>query len=121
MRARAHAGLSKYINKFTRFSGELFGLLIAVLFMQQAIKGVVLEFQARLACLALPRIPDRNVPLHDAQTWRSGSRRAVPCLRSRACASPTACFSSTHHHLFIPRRRSMPAHSRATHHKAARR
>lgn len=35
------AGLCQYINKFTRFSGELFGMLIAILFMQQAIKGVV--------------------------------------------------------------------------------
>ena len=26
------------LNKFTRFSGELFGMLITILFMQQAIK-----------------------------------------------------------------------------------
>lgn len=31
--------------RFTRFAGETFGALIAVLFMQQAIKGLVLEFQ----------------------------------------------------------------------------
>ncbi len=30
--------------RFTRLSGELFGFLIAVLFMQQAIKGTRLEF-----------------------------------------------------------------------------
>lgn len=35
------AGMCEYITKFTRFSGELFGMLIAILFMQQAIKGVV--------------------------------------------------------------------------------
>eukprot|EP00889_Picochlorum_renovo_P008908 jgi/Picre1/35938/NNA_003395.t1 len=34
-----------YINKFTRFAGEAFGALIAILFMQQAIKGLVEEFQ----------------------------------------------------------------------------
>ncbi|PUZ64251.1 hypothetical protein GQ55_3G129200 [Panicum hallii var. hallii] len=32
------------LNKFTRFSGELFGMLITILFMQQAIKGMVGEF-----------------------------------------------------------------------------
>ena len=35
-----------YIHNFTRFSGELFGLLIAVLFLQQGIKGLVMEFEA---------------------------------------------------------------------------
>lgn len=39
------AGVCKHITKFTRFSGELFGMLIAILFMQQAIKGVVQEFR----------------------------------------------------------------------------
>lgn len=34
-----------YINKFTRFAGELFGMLIAILFMQQAIKGLIDEFK----------------------------------------------------------------------------
>ncbi|XWS26943.1 hypothetical protein CRYUN_Cryun26dG0073600 [Craigia yunnanensis] len=34
------------INKFTRIAGELFGMLIAVLFIQQAIKGIVSEFEA---------------------------------------------------------------------------
>ncbi|ERN03269.1 hypothetical protein AMTRI_Chr02g262620 [Amborella trichopoda] len=40
------------INRFTRVAGELFGLLIAMLFMQQAITGVVEEF----------RIPRRENP-----------------------------------------------------------
>lgn len=31
-------GACKFIDKFTRFSGELFGMLIALLFLQQAIK-----------------------------------------------------------------------------------
>lgn len=33
------------INRFTRIAGELFGMLIAVLFIQEAIKGVVSEFE----------------------------------------------------------------------------
>ncbi|ONM36674.1 Boron transporter 4 [Zea mays] len=34
------------LNKFTRFAGELFVMLITVLFMQEAIKGMVGEFSA---------------------------------------------------------------------------
>ncbi|OIW15396.1 hypothetical protein TanjilG_15779 [Lupinus angustifolius] len=37
-------GACSIINRFTRIAGELFGLLIAMLFMQQAIKGLVEEF-----------------------------------------------------------------------------
>ncbi|KAF8401256.1 hypothetical protein HHK36_012188 [Tetracentron sinense] len=37
-------GACSIINRFTRVAGELFGLLIAMLFMQQAIKGLVDEF-----------------------------------------------------------------------------
>ncbi|GFY96996.1 HCO3- transporter family [Actinidia rufa] len=33
------------INRFTRIAGELFGMLIAVLFIQQAIKGLASEFE----------------------------------------------------------------------------
>ena len=36
----AVTGTCVYINQFTRFSGELFGGLIAVLFLQQAVKVV---------------------------------------------------------------------------------
>ncbi|TQE11511.1 hypothetical protein C1H46_002886 [Malus baccata] len=43
-------GACSIINRFTRVAGELFGLLIAMLFMQQAIKGLVDEF----------RIPERE-------------------------------------------------------------
>ncbi|GAB2293605.1 Boron transporter 4 [Dionaea muscipula] len=32
------------INRFTRVAGELFGMLISVLFIQQAIKGIISEF-----------------------------------------------------------------------------
>ncbi|XP_023002256.1 probable boron transporter 6 isoform X1 [Cucurbita maxima] len=34
------------ITKFTRVAGELFGMLIAVLFFQEAIKGLISEFKA---------------------------------------------------------------------------
>ncbi|XP_068641346.1 probable boron transporter 2 [Aristolochia californica] len=37
-------GACSIINRFTRVAGELFGLLIAILFMQQAIRGIVDEF-----------------------------------------------------------------------------
>ncbi|GAV63799.1 HCO3_cotransp domain-containing protein [Cephalotus follicularis] len=37
-------GACSIINRFTRIAGELFGLLIAMLFMQQAIRGAVEEF-----------------------------------------------------------------------------
>ncbi|XVE54361.1 hypothetical protein DITRI_Ditri03aG0074600 [Diplodiscus trichospermus] len=34
------------ITKFTRIAGELFGMLIAILFIQEAIRGMVSEFEA---------------------------------------------------------------------------
>lgn len=55
-------GASSIINRFTRIAGELFGLLIAMLFMQEAIKGLIDEF----------RIPGRESPtLTEFQpSWR---------------------------------------------------
>ncbi|KAK3194354.1 hypothetical protein Dsin_025664 [Dipteronia sinensis] len=55
-------GACSIINRFTRVAGELFGLLIAMLFMQQAIKGLVDEF----------RIPEReNIRLIEfIPSWR---------------------------------------------------
>ncbi|KAG6508767.1 hypothetical protein ZIOFF_034148 [Zingiber officinale] len=55
-------GACSIINRFTRLAGELFGLLIAMLFMQQAIKGLVDEF----------RVPKRDSPsaLEFAPSWR---------------------------------------------------
>eukprot|EP00249_Psilotum_nudum_P024874 c29315_g1_i1 orf=112-2220(+) len=38
-------GACSIVNRFTRVAGELFGMLIAVLFMQEAIKGAVEEFR----------------------------------------------------------------------------
>lgn len=58
-------GACSIINRFTRIAGELFGLLIAMLFMQQAIRGAVEEF----------RIPERENPNQTAfhPSWRFGN------------------------------------------------
>ncbi|CAI0470055.1 unnamed protein product [Linum tenue] len=60
--ALAILGACSIINRFTRLAGELFGLLIAMLFMQQAIKGLVDEF----------RIPEREDPesVQFIPSWR---------------------------------------------------
>ncbi|KAL5575635.1 hypothetical protein UlMin_017334 [Ulmus minor] len=42
------------INRFTRIAGELFGMLIAVLFIQESIKGMVSEFK-------VPKAEDPNL------------------------------------------------------------
>ncbi|GAA0151228.1 secondary carrier transporter [Lithospermum erythrorhizon] len=58
-------GACSIINRFTRVAGELFGLLIAMLFMQQAIRGLVEEFG----------IPQRENPNQAAflPSWRFGN------------------------------------------------
>ncbi|XVF54104.1 hypothetical protein PTKIN_Ptkin05aG0153900 [Pterospermum kingtungense] len=58
-------GACSIINRFTRVAGELFGLLIAMLFMQQAIRGVVEEFG----------LPQRENPDQTAlqPSWRFGN------------------------------------------------
>ncbi|EXB33250.1 Boron transporter 4 [Morus notabilis] len=48
------------INRFTRIAGELFGMLIAVLFIQEAIKGVVSEFE-------IPKAEDPNLEKYKFQ------------------------------------------------------
>ncbi|KAI3897245.1 hypothetical protein MKW92_010606 [Papaver armeniacum] len=48
----AISGACSIINRFTRVAGELFGLLIAMLFMQEAIRGIIDEF----------RVPSRENP-----------------------------------------------------------
>ncbi|XP_010533486.1 PREDICTED: boron transporter 1-like [Tarenaya hassleriana] len=55
-------GACSIINRFTRLAGEMFGLLIAMLFMQQAIRGVVEEFG----------VPQRENPDETAMqpSWR---------------------------------------------------
>ncbi|KAJ4843480.1 Boron transporter 4 [Turnera subulata] len=47
------------INRFTRIAGELFGMLITVLFLQQAVKGLIGEF---------------SIPEHDAHAESNGSQ-----------------------------------------------
>ncbi|TYH83728.1 hypothetical protein ES332_D02G151000v1 [Gossypium tomentosum] len=58
-------GACSIINRFTRVAGELFGLLIAMLFMQQAVRGIVEEFG----------IPHRENPEQTAlqASWRFGN------------------------------------------------
>uniref|UniRef100_A0A803Q4L9 Bicarbonate transporter-like transmembrane domain-containing protein n=1 Tax=Cannabis sativa TaxID=3483 RepID=A0A803Q4L9_CANSA len=58
----AALGACSLINRFTRLAGELFGFLIALLFMQEAIKGVVGEFY----------IPERENPnsIEYQPSWR---------------------------------------------------
>ncbi|KAL8215898.1 hypothetical protein R6Q57_022735 [Mikania cordata] len=58
-------GACSIINRFTRVAGELFGLLIAMLFMQQAIKGVVEEF-------GIPKSENPNL-LALQSSWRFGN------------------------------------------------
>ncbi|KAD4889009.1 hypothetical protein E3N88_21082 [Mikania micrantha] len=58
-------GACSLINRFTRVAGELFGLLIAMLFMQQAIKGVVEEF-------GIPKSEEPN-QLEFQPSWRFGN------------------------------------------------
>nr|CAD1843009.1 unnamed protein product [Ananas comosus var. bracteatus] len=51
---------SDVISRFTRIAGELFGMLITVLFIQEAIKGIVSEF-------SVPKGEDQNLPLYQFQ------------------------------------------------------
>ncbi|KAE8725388.1 putative boron transporter 3 [Hibiscus syriacus] len=92
-------GACSIINRFTRLAGELFGLLIAMLFMQQAIKGLVDEF----------RIPERENPnsIEFQPSWRfaNGMYALVlsfgllfTALRSRKARSWR--FGSAYHELF---------------------
>ncbi|GFR51267.1 hypothetical protein Agub_g13575, partial [Astrephomene gubernaculifera] len=41
----AAGGACRCVSAFTRFSGELFGALIGVLFLQQAVKGIISNFR----------------------------------------------------------------------------
>ncbi|XP_051180318.1 boron transporter 4 isoform X1 [Lolium perenne] len=48
------------LNRFTRFAGELFGMLITILFMQEAIKGMFSEF-------SVPEGNDQSLPIYQFQ------------------------------------------------------
>ena len=57
----AVTGTCVYINRFTRFSGELFGGLIAVLFLQQAVKvsqAEILLILVRCCCQTPAHVAD---------------------------------------------------------------
>ncbi|KAI3894227.1 hypothetical protein MKX03_013874 [Papaver bracteatum] len=58
----AISGACSIINRFTRVAGELFGLLIAMLFMQEAIRGIIDEFQ-------IPKRENPNLP-EFSPSWR---------------------------------------------------
>ncbi|KAM7258388.1 hypothetical protein ACFE04_014129 [Oxalis oulophora] len=58
------------IKKFTRIAGELFGMLIAVLFIQEAIKGVVSEFQ-------VPKSEDHTAVVYQFQWLYANGLLAV--------------------------------------------
>ncbi|KAI3935050.1 hypothetical protein MKW98_009969 [Papaver atlanticum] len=58
----AISGACSIINRFTRVAGELFGLLIAMLFMQEAIRGIIDEF-------GVPKRENPNLP-EFSPSWR---------------------------------------------------
>ncbi|KAK7412858.1 hypothetical protein VNO78_04546 [Psophocarpus tetragonolobus] len=58
-------GACSIINRFTRLAGELFGLLIAMLFMQEAIRGLIHEFH-------IPGRADPTSPEFQS-SWRFGN------------------------------------------------
>ncbi|KAL2610878.1 hypothetical protein R1flu_022570 [Riccia fluitans] len=58
-------GACSLINRFTRVAGELFGLLIAILFIEQAVKGAVGEFR-------IPKLEDSSKEEY-AMPWRFGN------------------------------------------------
>ena len=66
-----------YINRFTRYAGEAFGALIALLFLQQAIKGLVDEFDVSAEnglwslFLAFGMLASSMV-VRTARSWRFG-------------------------------------------------
>ncbi len=64
-------------RRFTRFSGELFGGLIALLFLQQAVRGAVSEF--------------RRAPAGAARRRRPAWHRMRPCSRASPGAAGCPC------------------------------
>ena len=102
--------MCKYINKFTRFSGELFGMLIAVLFLQQAIKGVVQEFRVSRCADLTPAEKEGCVEYTAQERLVNGlwalvlafgtlvtsvvvqTARSWPFFRVRFCCLPQSCM-----------------------------
>ncbi|XP_038713269.1 boron transporter 4 [Tripterygium wilfordii] len=61
---------SALISRFTRIAGELFGMLIAVLFIQEAIKGLVSEFE-------IPKDEDNSLEKYQFQWLYTNGLLAV--------------------------------------------
>lgn len=57
-----------YINRFTRFSGELFGCLVAILFVQQFVQGAVGEFREQDTVGAIKYAPS-HLPCLLCTAW----------------------------------------------------
>ncbi|KAK7332641.1 hypothetical protein VNO80_29396 [Phaseolus coccineus] len=89
-------GACSIINRFTRLAGELFGLLIAMLFIQEAIKGLYHEFH----------IPERANPTSPEfqPSWRFGNgmfslvlsfgllHTALRSRKARSCRYGSGCL-----------------------------
>ena len=82
--ALALTGATRAIRYFTRFAGELFGFLIAVLFMQQAVLGCRKEFEEQRggpinglwAVITVFGLPISALALEQARSWRFLTPRA---------------------------------------------
>ena len=75
----AVTGTCVYINYFTRFSGELFGGLIAVLFLQQAVK--VTRVTALLLLSSDALLLSKSLPVVAALAYRPVMGRYIECKR----------------------------------------
>ncbi|KAG2432811.1 hypothetical protein HXX76_008545 [Chlamydomonas incerta] len=60
----AASGACRWVGSFTRFSGELFGGLIGLLFLQQAVKGLIAQFRLD------PNTSHSGDAEADAYVWR---------------------------------------------------
>lgn len=85
-------GACSIINRFTRIAGELFGLLIAMLFMQQAIKvgeNYSRPFQAVAAFQAWNPVLMQKLFVKACCCWTIElyTKHQLPCL-SKSCSTP---------------------------------
>jgi hypothetical protein len=86
--ALALAGATRAIRYFTRFAGELFGMLIAVLFLQQAVVGTRDEFSGAYggavnglwAVITVIGLPCTALALRGARSWRVATPRVRAVL-----------------------------------------
>jgi len=76
-------GACSIINRFTRIAGELFGMLIAMLFMQQAIKvRSVIEVYLVIHLLLLLDSKNSNHILVPELAMHFGQINLKPCCRN---------------------------------------